>query len=140
MASEWISSCSLDAVICNPPYGIRGKVINSPNSSIAISRSQGEEKLKGIFKSAFQCLKGKGRIYVVYPASQMLYMMKELQSCHLEPKRFRLVYPFADKPANLVLIEAIKDAKPMLHPMSPLVIYDENQNLTNELKSIYHIK
>ena len=140
MAPEWISSCSLDAVVCNPPYGIQGKVIISPNSSIAMSRSQGEEKLKSIFKSAFQCLKGKGKFYVVYPASQMLFLMNALQSCHLEPKRFQLVYPFADRPANLVLIEAVKDAKPMLHPMSPLIIYDINQNLTNELKSIYHIK
>ena len=84
-------------------------------------------------------LKGKGSLFLVYPAAQMLYLMECLQAHHLEPKRFRLVYPRADKPANLVLVEAVKDAKPMLHPMPPMVIYEPDGSLTNELKSVYHI-
>ena len=84
-------------------------------------------------------LKGKGRIFLVYPAQHMLYLMKKLQEHHLEPKRIRLVYPSVDKPANLVLIEAVKDAKPTLHPQPPLIIYEKDRSLTNELKSIYHI-
>ena len=56
------------------------------------------------------------------------------------PKRFRMVYPYADKPANLVLIEAVKDARPMLHPMPPLVVYRKDGTLTDELKSVYHIQ
>ena len=76
---------------------------------------------------------------MVYPASQMLYLMEKLQAFHLEPKRFQLVYPCSTKPANLVLIEALKDAKPTLHPMAPLIIYNQDGTLTNELKSVYHI-
>ena len=41
--------------------------------------------------------------------------------------------------ANGNVIEAVKDAKPMLHPLPPLIIYQENGDLTNELKSVYHI-
>ena len=77
---------------------------------------------------------------IVYPAPQMLYVMDLLSACHLEPKRFQMVYPQIGKPANLVLIEAVKDAKPTLHPMPPLIVYDENFLLTNKLKSIYHIE
>ena len=66
--------------------------------------------------------------------------MKKLQLFHLEPKRFRLVYPYAEKPANLVMIEAVKDARPMLHPLPPLIIYNQDGSLTNELKSVYHIQ
>ena len=69
----------------------------------------------------------------------MLFVMKKLQKYHLEPKRFRLVYPSLHKPANLVLIESVKDAKQTLHPMPPLIIYRENHILTNRLKSVYHI-
>ena len=65
--------------------------------------------------------------------------MKLLQKHHLEPKRFRLVYPYIHKPANLVLIEAVKDARPMLHPLPPLIIYEKDGSLTNELKSVYHL-
>ena len=85
-------------------------------------------------------LKGRGKLFLVYPAPQMLYIMKILQLHHLEPKRFQLVYPYADKPANLVLIEAVKDARPTLHPMKPLIIYERDGSLTNELKSVYHLE
>ena len=88
----------------------------------------------------FRILKGKGGIYMVYPAAQMFSLMTELKQQHLEPKRFRLVYPDAKHPANLVLLEAVKDARPRLHPMPPLIICQENGILTNELKSIYHIE
>lgn len=139
-AAEWISPCSVDAVICNPPYGQPGTVISSPFESRAIARNQNENTLKGFFSSAFKILKGKGRISLVYPAPQMLLIMKLLQDYHLEPKRFQMVYPFENKPANLVLIEAVKDAKPTLHPMEPLIIYKADHQLTNRLKSIYHIE
>ena len=65
--------------------------------------------------------------------------MQSMHEAHVEPKRFRLVYPYADKPANLVMIEGVKDAKPMLHTMPPLVIFEKNGSLTSELKSVYHI-
>ena len=75
---------------------------------------------------------------MVYPAPRMLEAMDGLQQAHLAPKRFRLVYPRLDKPANLVLIEAMKDAKPMLHPEPPLIVYREDGSMTDELKAIYH--
>ncbi|MBR6165696.1 MAG: methyltransferase [Clostridia bacterium] len=136
----WLPSCSVDSVVCNPPYGIPGKVLASPNETRAISRSQQENALDRFFHSAFRILKGKGRIFLVYPASQMFSMMIQLRKNHLEPKRFRLVYPYINRPANLVLLEAVKDARPTLHPLPPLIIYEDNQILTNELKSVYHIK
>ena len=76
---------------------------------------------------------------MVYPASQMLQTMKMLQQFHLEPKRFQMVYPYENKPANLVLIEAVKDAKPALQPMPPIIVFSHDQVLTNKLKSVYHI-
>ena len=124
-AANWFNPCSIDAVICNPPYGVPGAAVSSPFSSRAISRNQQKDTLSGFFRSAFMILKGKGTFTMVYPAPQ--------------PKRFQLVYPYENRPANLVLIEAVKDAKPTLHPMPPLIIYRENHILTNRLKSVYHI-
>ena len=76
---------------------------------------------------------------LVYPASQMFSIMMKLRSHHLEPKVFQLAYPYLQKPANLVLIEAVKDARPTLHTRPPLIIYNRDGSLTNELKSVYHI-
>ena len=131
--------CQFDCVICNPPYGITGKVLESPDQNKAVSRSHRTDELHLFFKNAHYLLKGKGKMILVYPASQMLFVMEKLQECHLEPKKFQLVYPYRNKAANLVLIEAVKDAKPTLHPCPPMIIYESNGELTNELKSVYHI-
>lgn len=135
-----IPSCSVDAIVCNPPYGMPGRVLKNREEQIATARHQDEETLSRFCLSAFRILKGKGRIFLVYPAAQMFSLMTELHLAHLEPKRFRLVYPDLDHPANLVLLEAVKDARPRLHPMPPLIIYSQNGTLSNELKSIYHLE
>ena len=139
-AHELLDSCSMDAVICNPPYGIPGTVLDSPFSSRAIARNQDTDTMSGFLKSAFRILKGRGKFITVYPAPRMLHIMQLMQQAHLEPKRFQLVYPDEEKPANLVLIEAVKDAKPMLHPLEPLIIYTKERSLTNRLKSVYNIQ
>ena len=139
-ARKYIEPCSVDAAVCNPPYGMPSASLASPEATRATARSQHTDTLDHLFRGAFDILKGRGKLFLVYPAPQMLFVMKRLQSHHLEPKRFRMVYPYARKPANLVLIEAVKDARPMLHPMPPLVIYREDGSLTDELKSVYHIQ
>jgi len=138
-ASKYLDSGSIDSIICNPPYSRPASAMVSPNTKKAIARNQKSDTLDIMFRTAFTLLKGKGKFFLVYPAPQMLFIMKKLQDYHLEPKRFRLVYPSLHKPANLVLIESVKDAKQMLHPMPPLIIYEENGLLTSELKSVYHI-
>ncbi len=138
-ACGMISPCSVDAAVCNPPYGQPLSSLASPKEQKALARSQNACTLDHLLSGAFQILKGRGKLYMVYPAPQMLFLMRKLQEHHLEPKRFQMVYPFADKPANLVLVEAVKDAKPMLHPLPPLIIYESDGSLTNNLKSVYHI-
>ena len=137
---HFIKPCSIDAVVCNPPYGQPASSLTSPIASIASARTQETDTLDRFFTGAFRILKGKGRLFLVYPATQMLHVMKRLQSHHLEPKRFRLVYPYADKPPNIVLIEALKDARPTLQPLPPLIVYEKDGTLTNELKFVYHIE
>ena len=139
-APLYIEPCSVDAAVCNPPYGQPSASLASPFETKAVARSQGKDTLDNLLKGAFRILKGKGKLFIVYPAPQMLFLMQRLQAHHLEPKRFRLVYPYASKPANLVLVEAVKDARPTLHPMPPLVIYEADGSLTKELKSVYHIE
>ncbi len=139
-ADTIIPRCSVDAVVCNPPYARPASALASPCTAKATARNQEEDTLQRFFTAAFRILKGKGKCCIVYPAAQMLHAMKVMEACHLEPKRFQLVYPEAGKAANLVLIEGVKDAKPTLQPMKPLIVYEKNQVLTNELKSIYHIE
>ena len=136
---RYLPGCTADAAVCNPPYGQPSASLTSPKKPVAAARSQTAETLDHLLGGAFYVLKGRGSLFMVYPAPQMLHLMKKLQAHHLEPKRFQLIYPYADKPANLVLIEAVKDARPTLHPMPPMVIHKPDGSLTNVLKSVYHM-
>lgn len=138
-ADTVLSPCSLDAIVCNPPYGMPGTTLLNPSDRLRLARHQGEKGLSGWFAMAYRLLRGKGRLALVYPAPRMLEIMDDLQKAHLIPKRFRLVYPYAHKPANLVLIEAMKDARPMLHPEPPLIVYEKDGSMTEELRRIYHM-
>ena len=138
-AEEVIAPGTLDAIVCNPPYGIPGATLLNPAQTLSTARHQTEEGLTAWYRMAYRLLRGKGRFHMIYPAPRMLEAMTALSKARLEPKRFRLIYPYADKPANLVMIEAMKDAKPMLHPEPPLIIYEKDGTMTPELKHIYHI-
>lgn len=138
-APEIIRDGTLDAIVCNPPYGQPGQTLHNPSETLSLARHQTGDGLRRWLITAYRLLRGKGRLAMIYPAPQMLELMRALSAAHLEPKRFRLVYPYADKPANLVLIEAQKDARPMLHPMPPLIVYEADGGMTEELKRIYHL-
>ena len=138
-ADEVVRPGSLGSIVCNPPYGVPGATLRNPSDALSLARHQGAEGLSAWLAMAWRLLRGKGRLAVVYPAPRMLDMMTAMEHAHLTPKRFRLVYPAVDKPANLVLIEAMKDARPMLHPEPPLIVYGEDGGMTRELKRIYHL-
>lgn len=138
-ADSVVCSGSLDVIVCNPPYGVPGTTLHNPNTALSTARHQSDDGLNAWFRMAYRLLRGKGRFNMIYPAPRMLEAMNALSKARLEPKRFRLIYPYADKSANLVLIEAMKDAKPMLHPEPPLIVYETGGAMTEEVRRIYHI-
>ena len=139
-AWDFLGERSLDAIVCNPPYGTSGKTMLSADDGISLARHQDAEGLLPWFRSAHRVLRGKGHFYMVYPAQKMLEAMDQLTEAHLTPKRFRLVYPDEARPANLVLIEAVKDGRPFLVPCPPLIINGPEGGYTREMRRIYHME
>lgn len=136
-ADEVLAPGSMDVVVCNPPYGLHGTTLPNPAQTLSLARHQRKEGLAAWFRMAYRLLRGKGRMALIYPAPQMLKVMQDMEKAGLAPKRFQLVYPSARKAAKLVLIEALKDARPMLHPEPPLMIYEPDGSLTAPLRRIY---
>ena len=139
-APALIANERMDAVVCNPPYGMPGKTMLPPEKSLEMARHQDADGLLPWFKSAHRILRGKGRISVIFPAPRIYELMRLMDEARLTPKRLRLVYPSSVKPANLALIEAVKDAKPLVEHEPPLIIYDEEGQLTQEMRRIYHME
>lgn len=130
----------MDAVICNPPYGTPGRGIRNPDESLALARHQSEDGLIPFLKAAYRILRVRGRFSMIHPAQRMLEAMMQMNDVKLTPKRLRMIYPSVDKPANLVLIEAQKEAQPLLHQEPPLIVHNIDGTESDEIKRIYHME
>ena len=49
----------------------------------------------------------------------------------------KFVHPFADREANMVLIEAVRGGKPMLKLEKPLIVFKEPGVYTDEIRRVY---
>lgn len=132
-----IGKASVNVVVCNPPYGKKDNVIPSESESKRLSRHETDCGIADILKAAETLLKNLGRIYMVFPSHRTLELFDEMRACRIEPKRVRLVCGKASKAPYLLLAEGIKNARPMLDWLPPLIVHHEDGKETDELKRMY---
>lgn len=133
---ELFPKAKADAVTSNPPYMISQHGRQNPSDSKAIARHEVLCTLDDVVSAAEYLLKPQGRFYMIHRPFRLAEIITTLSKHNLEPKRMRLVHPFADKEPNMVLIEAKKLANPRITVEKPLVVYDSPGNYTQEVKSI----
>ncbi len=129
---------TMNVVVCNPPYSKQGSALPSKAPEIQMARHEADCSLPEITQAGAALLKNHGRMCLVFPAVRMLELCDALRAYRLEPKRVRMVCSKASRSPYLVLMEAIKNAKPGLKWMPPLVVYQEDGRETAELQRIYH--
>ena len=142
MRSAWevVGREKLHAVVCNPPYGKRGGVLTNDEKSVALARHELNCTIEDVAHACAAVLRNHGRLSIVFPAQRMLELCDALRANRLEPKRIRMVCAHVDNPPYLVMIEAMKNAKPALLWMPPLVVYHADGSETDEILRIYHKK
>lgn len=128
---------SVEVVTCNPPYMIYGHGKQNPADEKAISRFEVLCSLEDVVSAADYLLKTSGVFYMVHRPFRLAEIFASLQRHKIEPKRMRLVYPYAQKEPNIVLVEARKNANPRISIEKPLVVYKNNGEYTDEIKEIY---
>lgn len=129
---------TFDVVVTNPPYNKKNSGIINENKKKLISRHEIEADLSDFIRISAEMLKDKGKLYMVYRPERLIDMLEELRKYKLEPKRLRLVEPQKGKKQNLILVEAVKGAKPFLKMEPTLIVYKGNGNYTQEILKIYH--
>lgn len=137
-AHEILGRETMNAVVCNPPYGKRGGALTSETSTVKLARHETDCTIEDVAAACAAVLKNLGRLHIVFPAQRMLELCDALRKSRLEPKRIRMVCPHLDKPPYLVMVEAMKNAKPQLLWMPPLIVYHADGSETEEIRRIYH--
>ena len=114
-----------------------GTGFKNPESAVAIARHEVECDFGDVAKACSHSLKLKGKAFFVHRPKHLISILEDLRREHLEPKRIQMVHSFAHSPATLVLIEAVKGGGEQLVVESPLIIYKEEGEYTDELLRLY---
>lgn len=126
-----------DLVTCNPPYGKAGGTLLNPDASKRLARHEESCAIEDVACAAAWLLQNGGRLCCVFPAARMIELSDAMRKYRMAPKRIRMVHSRVEKAAHLCLMEGMLDARPGLIIEPPLVIYDENNAYTPELRRIY---
>ena len=126
-----------DLVTCNPPYGKAGGTLLNPDASKRLARHEESCAIEDVAGAAAWLLQNGGRLCCVFPAARMIELSDAMRKYRMAPKRIRMVHSRVEKVAHLCLMEGMLDARPGLIIEPPLVIYDENNAYTPELRRIY---
>lgn len=126
-----------DLVVCNPPYGKQGGTLLNPDLLRALARHEQECTVAHVATSAGQLLRNGGKLAMVFPASRLLELMDAMRAAGIEPKRVRMIHSHENEAPKLALVEGIRQAKPGLHWMPPLVLFLTDGSYSEETRRIY---
>lgn len=136
-ASQIFGAASFDVVTVNPPYMNDSHGLKNPDLPKAIARHEVLCTLEDVVREGTKVLKPGGRMYMVHRPHRLVEIITAMTKYKLEPKRMKLVYPFLDKEANMVLIEAVRGGKSMIKVEKPLIVYEAPGVYTDEIYEIY---
>jgi len=134
-----IKSNSIDTIVTNPPYQKVNTGLIRELEEINIARHEIKCTIEDICEISNKLLKDNGEIYMVHRPERLSDIIYSMKKNNMEPKKLRLVQPSANNKPNLILIKAVKNAKPFLHIQKPLIVY-ENGKYTDEILEIYNKK
>ena len=136
-ASRLFGAAFFDVVTSNPPYMNDAHGLKNPDLPKAIARHEVLCTLDDVAREAAKLLRPGGRFYMVHRPHRLIEIITALTKYKLEPKRMKMVHPFVDKEANMVLIEAVRGGKSMIKVEAPIVVYREPGVYTQEIYDIY---
>ncbi len=126
-----------DVVTSNPPYMNHAHGLKNPDIPKAIARHEVMCTLEDVVREAARLLRPGGRFYLVHRPHRLIEIITALTYHRLEPKRMKMVHPYAEKEANMVLIEAVRGGKSMIKVEAPVVVYEKPGVYTKEIYDIY---
>lgn len=126
-----------DAIVCNPPYlPVKSGKANDTTSK-AIARFEILCDLNDVIGVSSKLLKNGGKLALSHRAQRLGEIIALMIQHKIQPKRCRFVHSKKDDNAVLLLIEGVKNAKANMIIEPPLILYDENNNYTDEVYKIY---
>lgn len=139
-ALDFLPTSSTDLIFCNPPYFKVGQDSHLNDiKHYTLARHELATNLDEIFDISKKLLKSNGHMVMVHRPERFLEIVDKMRANNLQPKWIQFVYPKADAPANILLIDAIKDGNlggEIFLP--PLIVHRADGTYTDEINEIYY--
>ena len=136
-AGRIFGGASFDVVTANPPYMNDRHGLKNPELPKAIARHEVLCCLEDVVREAAAVLKPGGRFYLVHRPRRLAEIMAVFQRYRLEPKRMKMVHPYADREANMVLLEAVRGGGAMMKVEAPVIVFREPGVYSEEIVTTY---
>lgn len=137
--SKTLKANSYDLLTVNPPYF---KVTENShiNDSVykTIARHEVLVTFEDICIEATKLLKTKGYFCFVHRPDRLAELFSTLHKYKIEPKDIYFIYPNHKKKSNHVLVICQNNAKTQVKVHQPIYVYDDNQEYTDVVKSIFN--
>ncbi|WP_248931042.1 tRNA1(Val) (adenine(37)-N6)-methyltransferase [Paenibacillus hamazuiensis] len=137
-AVERLGHGSFDLVTVNPPYLPVPSGEQNVNSHFAAARHEVYCTLEDVVRISSRLVRSGGKVAMVHRPQRLVEIFCTMRQYRLEPKRIRLVHPRLGDEANMVLIEALRDGKPEVRMLPPLIVYNEDNEYCRELMDVYY--
>ena len=137
-AGELFAPASFDVVTSNPPYMIGQHGLINSDLEKAAARHEILCTLEDVVRAAARLVRSGGRFCLIHRPFRLAEIIRVLSRYRLEPKRMRLVYPYADREPNMVLIESVRGGNPRMTVEKPLIVYEKAGVYTSEIMELYN--
>ncbi|MFC4760607.1 tRNA1(Val) (adenine(37)-N6)-methyltransferase [Fructobacillus durionis] len=137
---DQIKPGSVDTVLCNPPYfPVKETTKQNVDEHYQIARHEVAIDLPKLAQTANKLLKNKGKFFMVHRPERLGDIFAALTARGLQVKHLQFVYGKADREANMVLVEAIKQGRAGgVRVMPPIVAYTADNNYTEQVQEILY--
>lgn len=126
-----------DVVTCNPPYikTISGEKNDKVNMSI--SKHEILVTFEDICKIVGLLLKSNKKFFIIHRTNRLSELIFTMKKYKLEPKTIQFVHQKKNEISNLVLIESVKCGGEETKVLEPLIVFNDDNSLTEQVLSIY---
>jgi len=111
--------------------------LKNPGDAKAIARHEVKCTLEDVVREGTRVLKPGGRFYMVHRPRRLIEIIQTMKKHGLEPKRMKMVHPYVDREANMVLIEAVRGGGALLKMEAPVIVFNEQGGYTEQIRVTY---
>ncbi|WP_442602110.1 tRNA1(Val) (adenine(37)-N6)-methyltransferase [Paenibacillus sp. KN14-4R] len=127
-----------DLVTVNPPYLPVPAGDQNENKHFTAARHEVHCTLEDVISTSAKLVRSRGKFAMVHRAARIVDIMTIMRKYRIEPKRVRFVHSRIDEEANMILIEGMKDGKPEVRMLPPLIVYnDDGRQYGPELEGVF---